>query len=68
MATSSDNKKISKKIDELKAGVDWFYSDDFQLDEAADRYKKLNVLAQEIEKDLNELKNEISVIDKDFSK
>lgn len=61
-------KKISTKIDELKAGVEWFYSDEFELDKAAAKYKNLTVLAKDIEKDLAELKNEIKVIDEDFSK
>lgn len=61
-------KKISTKIDELKAGVEWFYSDEFELDKAATKYKDLTVLAKDIEKDLAELKNEIKVIDEDFSK
>ena len=61
-------KKISTKIDALKAGVEWFYSDEFELDQAASKYKDLTVLAKDIEKDLAELKNEIKVIDEDFSK
>ena len=61
-------KKISTKIDELKAGVEWFYSDEFELDKAASKYKDLTVLAKDIEKDLAELKNEIKVIDEVFSK
>ena len=45
-------KNVSEKISELKTGVDWFYSDDFKLEEASDRYKALTNLAKEIEKDL----------------
>ena len=59
---------INDKIDELKAGVEWFYSDDFKLEEASEKYKALTTLAKEIEKDLGELKNEIKVIEEDFSK
>lgn len=61
-------KNVSEKISELKTGVDWFYSDDFTLEEASDRYKALTNLAKEIEKDLAEMKNEINVIAEDFSK
>ncbi|MBR3322704.1 hypothetical protein IKG13_01435 [Candidatus Saccharibacteria bacterium] len=61
-------KNISEKIDELKGGVEWFYSDDFKLEEASEKYKALTGLAKEIEKDLAELKNEIKVIEEDFSK
>lgn len=61
-------KNISEKIAELKAGVDWFYADEFKLEEASERYKELTELAKEIEQDLNEMKNEIKVIAEDFSK
>jgi exonuclease VII small subunit len=61
-------KNVSEKISELKTGVDWFYSDDFKLEEASKRYKELTSLAKEIEKDLAEMKNEINVIAEDFSK
>ena len=61
-------KTISDKISELKSGVEWFYSDDFKLEEASEKYKALTTLAKEIEGDLDGLKNEIEVIEKDFSK
>ena len=61
-------KNISEKIDELKTGVEWFYSDDFKLEDASEKYKALTTLAKEIEDDLNDLKNEIKVIEEDFSK
>jgi oligoendopeptidase F len=66
MAQKTEN--ISEKIDRLKTGVDWFYSDDFKLDEASEKYKGLTKLAKEIEADLQNLKNEIKVIEEDFSK
>ncbi len=61
-------KNVSDKIAELKEGVDWFYSEDFKLEDASDKYKKLTDLAKEIEKDLAEMKNDIKVIEEDFSK
>ena len=66
MAQKSEN--ISEKIEKLKLGVDWFYSDDFKLDEASEKYQTLTKLAKEIETDLENLKNEIKVIEEDFSK
>ena len=59
--------KISEKLEKLKVGVDWFYSDDFKLDDASEKYRELTDLAKEIETDLNDLKNEIKVIEEDFS-
>ena len=65
----SENKmNLNQKIETLENQVEWFYSDEFKLDEAADRYKKSIKLAKEIEQDLSELKNEIEVLAEDFSK
>lgn len=65
---TTKKKNVSEKIADLKTGVDWFYSDDFVLDEASQKYKELTELAKEIERDLAEMKNEIKIIDEDFSK
>lgn len=64
----AENKTINQKIAELDKATEWFYSDDFNLDEAVDKYKQASKLAKEIEKDLDELKNEIEVLSEDFSK
>lgn len=63
-------KKISlnQKIEKLDEQVEWFYSDDFNLDKATDKYKESIELAKDIEKDLSDLKNEIEVLAEDFSK
>ncbi len=55
-------------MEELEKKTGWFYSDDFKLEESAERYKDAIALANEIKKDLNELKNEIEVLSEDFSK
>ena len=59
---------INEKINKLNNQVQWFYSDDFNLDQAENRYKESIDLAKEIETDLEELKNKIEIIDKEFSK
>ena len=59
---------LNQKIKNLDQEVEWFYSDDFKLEEATKKYKDTVKLAREIEKDLDELKNEIEVISHDFSK
>ncbi len=58
---------IEKKLAELDAAVEWFYGDDFSLDEALEKYKSAAELAEKIETDLKELKNEVQVI-ADFTK
>jgi exodeoxyribonuclease VII small subunit len=64
----AEEKSLNAKIAELDQKVEWFYSDEFKLDEATEKYKEAVELAKEIEKDLNELKNEIEVLAEDFSK
>ncbi|MBR3230735.1 exodeoxyribonuclease VII small subunit [Candidatus Saccharibacteria bacterium] len=59
---------LSQKIAQLDAEVEWFYSDEFKIDEAIEKYKSTAKLAKEIEQDLAELKNEIEVLAEDFSK
>ncbi len=53
---------IETKIKELDESVEWFYSDDFSLDEALRKYQDAQKLAKNIEKDLAELKNRVEVI------
>ena len=62
------DKNLNEKIAELDKKVEWFYSDDFELEKAVDKYKEAASLAKEIEKDLTELKNEIEVLSEDFTK
>ena len=59
---------ITKKLADLDAAVDWFYGDDFSLDQAAEKYQEAIKMAKDVQKDLNELKNKIEVVSKDFSK
>ena len=61
-------KTIMEKTAELEELTDWFYSEEFELDQAAARYEKAVALAKEIQEDLETLKNKISVIQKDFTK
>ena len=61
-------KSLNEKIAELDTLTNWFYSEDFSLDQATEKYKAAVNLAKEIEDDLKNLKNEITVIDKDFQK
>ena len=64
----SEKMSLNQKIEKLDAEVEWFYSDDFKLESAVEKYKGAMKIAKEIEKDLNELKNEIEVLSEDFSK
>lgn len=64
----SEKMSLNQKIEKLDKEVEWFYSDDFELENAVDKYKAAVKLAKEVENDLSELKNEIEIISEDFSK
>ena len=68
MSSSGQGKSLNQKIEELERQVEWLYSDDFKLEEAVTKYKEALTLAKDVEKDLQELKNEIEVLNEDFSK
>ncbi|UTX51166.1 exodeoxyribonuclease VII small subunit [Candidatus Saccharibacteria bacterium TM7i] len=62
----NDNTTIQQEMTQLSEMIAWFQSDDFSLEAAVDTYKKAEALAGKIEKDLSELKNEITVIKQRF--
>ena len=64
----AEKQSLNQKIERLDGQVEWFYSDEFKLEQATDKYKGAVKLAKEIEKDLEDLKNEIEVLAEDFSK
>lgn len=63
---SVKNKTISQKTAELSELVAWFDSEEFILEKALEKFKQAEKLAAEIEKDLNGMKNDISVVKKKF--
>ncbi|NTW62470.1 exodeoxyribonuclease VII small subunit [Candidatus Saccharibacteria bacterium] len=60
------SKSIQDRINELNKLVEWFDSDDFSLEAALGKFKSAEKLAQEIEHDLNNLKNEITIVKQKF--
>lgn len=60
------NKKIQEKTAELTELVAWFDSDAFVLEQALDKFKEAEKLAQDIEQDLVTLRNDIEVVKKSF--
>jgi exodeoxyribonuclease VII small subunit len=63
---SKVNKTIQENITELSELVTWFDSDEFTLETALDTFKRAEVLAETIEKDLRALKNDIEVVKQKF--
>lgn len=60
-------KTLTQKITQLDQAVEWFYGDEFSLDQALEKYQSATRLAQEIESNLNELQNQVEVL-ADFTK
>jgi exodeoxyribonuclease VII small subunit len=63
---SKNDKTIQEKMNQLSELVAWFESDEFELEMAIEKYKTAETLAGDIEKDLSELKNEITVLKTKF--
>lgn len=51
---------------ELSELVAWFQGGAFKLEESLEKFKQAEHLAEEIEKELTQLKNEIHIIHKKF--
>lgn len=68
MSQVSKEKTIQQKSDNLSQLIDWFDSEDFTLEQAVDKFKQAKKLADDIEDDLNKIKNDINVVKTDFSK
>jgi exonuclease VII small subunit len=63
---SDQNKTVQEKLSELSEMVGWFQGASFRLEEAVDKFKAAEKLAEDIEKDLTKLKNDIKVVKKKF--
>ena len=62
----SESKSVQDKLSELSELVVWFQSPAFKLEDALDKFKESEALAEEIEKDLTKLKNDIKIVKKKF--
>ena len=65
MSTKS-NQTIQQKTEALNDLIAWFDSDEFELEKALEKFKEAETLATEIERDLLELKNEVTVLKQKF--
>lgn len=63
---SKTEKTIEQKLTELSHLVAWFQSDDFSLEQAVAKYEAAEKLAVEIENDITQLKNTITVVSQRF--
>jgi exonuclease VII small subunit len=65
---SEANKTVQAQLNELGELVGWFQGPDFTLEEAVEKFKQAESLAETIEKDLTKLKNDIKVVKQKFDK
>lgn len=65
---SQKDNSITEKMQKLENLTAWFSGEDFNIDEALVRYKEAQSLAKEIEDDLKNLRNEITILAEDFTK
>lgn len=63
---SQPKNSIAKKQAELADILQWFESENFVIDQAADQLAKARKLAAEIDNDLSQLENEITVLAERF--
>ena len=59
---------IAEKLARLNESVAWFESEDFELEQALAKFNEAEKLANDIEKELSGLKNEIIVLKTKFDK
>lgn len=67
-ASSSAPNPLQAKIDRLERLTEWFYGDDFQLDQALEHYQTAIELATEIQSDLKHLANQVEILHENFTK
>lgn len=61
-----NNKTIAEKTQQLDELVAWFDSEEFELEQALDKFSQAERLAKEIEHDLLALKNAVTVVKEKF--
>lgn len=67
MSREENKLTIAEKTAQLDRLVAWFDSEDFELEQALDKFAEAEKLAADIETDLLSLKNDIEVVKARFS-
>ena len=66
--SKTSNNTVQEKLTQLSGLVEWFQSEEFTLEAAVEKFKTAEQLADEVEKDLLAIKNEITVVKQRFDK
>ena len=63
----TNEKTIEQMMAELNERIAWFQGDDFNLDEAKQRFIEARQLAKDITAALDDMQHDITVLSEDFS-
>lgn len=63
----TNEKTIEQMMAELNERIAWFQGDDFNLDEAEQRFVEARQLAKDITAALDDMQHDITVLGEDFS-
>ena len=63
----TNEKTIEQMMAELNERIAWFQGDDFNLDEAKQRFIETRQLAKDITAALDDMQHDITVLGEDFS-
>lgn len=63
----TNEKTIEQMMAELNERITWFQGDDFNLDEAKQRFVEARQLAKDITAALDDMQHDITVLSEDFS-
>lgn len=66
--SDSTSLTIDQQIAQLDGAIEWFYSDDFSLAQAVDKYQSAIQIARTIDQNLDQLENQVEVLTQDFAK
>jgi len=61
-----NNTTIKEQLQQLDELISWFESDDFTLEEAVEKFKVAEQLAEDIRRKLSSLKSDITVLGQKF--
>ena len=61
-----NNMTIKEQLQQLDELISWFESDDFTLEEAVEKFKAAERLAEDIRQKLSSLKSDITVLGQKF--
>lgn len=66
MSKKDNTANITTKLAQFDDLIDWFSSEEFSVEHAAEKLRQADALATEIEQQLSDVKNDIAVLKQKF--